>query len=96
MDKKVNTKTATATTKTVATSNNSNNDLAFGRENYLLMGIGLVLIVIGFALMAGGKLEDPTAFNPEIFSFRRITLAPIVVMAGFLVEVWAIVKKSKD
>jgi hypothetical protein len=94
MDKKATGKTVTP--KTTTTQQNITSDLAFGRENYILMCVGLVLIVVGFALMAGGKLEDPTAFNPEIFSFRRITLAPIVVMAGFLVEVWAIVKKSKD
>lgn len=71
-------------------------DLAFGKENYTLMLIGLVIIIIGFALMAGGKMEDPTAFNPEIFSFRRITLAPIVVIIGYVIEVVAIVKKSKE
>ena len=71
-------------------------DLAFGKENYTLMLIGLAIIIIGFALMAGGKMEDPSAFNPEIFSFRRITLAPIVVMIGFVIEVVAIVKKPKE
>ncbi len=71
-------------------------DLAFGKENYTLMLIGIAFIIIGFALMAGGKMEDPTAFNPEIFSFRRITLAPIVVLIGFVIEVFAIVKKSKE
>jgi len=71
-------------------------DLAFGKENYILMITGIVLIIIGFILMAGGKMDDPTAFNPEIFSFRRITLAPVVVMLGFAIEVYAIVKKSKE
>lgn len=68
---------------------------ALGKENYKLMIIGVVVIVIGFLLMIGGGSEDPTVFNPEVFSFRRITLAPIVVLAGFLFEIYAIMKKPK-
>ena len=71
-------------------------DFAFGRINYILMLSGLGLILLGFALMAGGGSDDPTQFNDAIFSFRRITLAPLVVLAGFVVEIIAIVKKSKD
>jgi hypothetical protein len=51
--------------------------------------------VVGFILMVGGKSEDPSVFNPEIFSFRRITLAPLVVLFGFLFEIYAIMKRSK-
>lgn len=86
----------TAKTVTKSQSMIPTGDLAFGKENYTLMLIGLAIIIIGFALMSGGKMEDPSAFNPEIFSFRRITLAPIVVMIGFVIEVVAIVKKSKE
>ena len=69
---------------------------ALGKENLKLMLIGLVIIILGFALMTGGKSEDPNVFNKEvIFSFRRITLAPIVVMFGFLFEIYAIMKKPK-
>ncbi len=69
---------------------------ALGKENLKLMLIGLVIIIIGFALMTGGKSEDPNVFNKAvIFSFRRITLAPIVVMFGFLFEIYAIMKKPK-
>jgi hypothetical protein len=71
-------------------------DFAFGRINYLLMLTGIGLIVLGFALMSGGRLDDPSKFNPEIFSFRRITLAPLVVLAGFIVNIYAIVKKARD
>jgi hypothetical protein len=71
-------------------------DFAFGRINYILMLSGLGLILLGFALMAGGGSDDPTQFNDAIFSFRRITLAPLVVLAGFVVEIIAIVKKSND
>lgn len=67
---------------------------ALGKKNYRLLLIGFAIIVIGFMLMVGGKSEDPTVFNPEIFSFRRITLAPVVVLFGFVFEIYAIMKKS--
>lgn len=66
----------------------------FDKQNYILMGIGLLLIIIGFFLMAGGKSSDPMVFNDaEIYSFRRITLAPIMILLGFVVEGYAIFKK---
>lgn len=68
---------------------------ALGKENLKLMAIGFVIIVIGFLLMTGGKSSDPAVFNPEIFSFRRITLAPMVVLFGFIFEIYAIIKKTK-
>lgn len=71
-------------------------EFAFGRENYRLMLIGLALIIVGFLLMIGGGSDDPKVFNPEIFSFRRITLAPILILAGYAVEIFAIMKKPKD
>ena len=70
---------------------------ALAKENYILLVIGFAIIVLGFILMIGGKSEDPTIFNEEeIFSFRRITLAPIVVLAGFIFEIWAIMKKPRS
>ena len=72
-------------------------NFALGKENYILLVIGFAIIVLGFILMIGGKSEDPTVFNEdEIFSFRRITLAPIVVLAGFIFEIWALMKKPKS
>ena len=71
-------------------------NFALGRENYKLLAIGFIIIVIGFLLMLGGKSESPDTFSDDIFSFRRITLAPIVVLAGFIFEIWAIMKKPKD
>jgi hypothetical protein len=69
----------------------------FGKENYMLMLGGLALIFIGFFLMAGGKSPNPHEFKyEEIYSFRRITLAPIVLLLGFVVEVYAIMKKPKE
>ena len=71
-------------------------NLALGAENYKLMAIGFAIIVIGFLLMIGGKAESPEVFSDDIFSFRRITLAPVVVLAGFIFEIWAIMKRPRD
>ena len=71
-------------------------NFALGRENYKLLAIGFAIIVAGFLLMLGGRTENPAEFSNDIFSFRRITLAPIVVLAGFVFEIWAIMKKPKD
>lgn len=77
-------------------SENSGSGFAIGKENYKLLIIGLVIIIVGFLLMIGGGSDDPNTFNPKIFSFQRIVLAPIVVMFGFAFEVWAIMKKPKS
>ena len=71
-------------------------NFALGSENYKLLAIGFAIIVIGFLLMLGGKSPSPDKFSNDIFSFQRITLAPIVVLAGFIFEIWAIMKKPKD
>lgn len=68
----------------------------FDKTNYYIMLAGLALILLGFVLMSGGKSTDPHVFNKEeIYSFRRITLAPILIIAGFVVEVVAIMRKPK-
>jgi membrane-bound ClpP family serine protease len=69
---------------------------AFGKENYILMIVGIVIIIIGNLLMIGGGSNDPNVFDPEIFNFRRLTLAPVVILAGFIVEIYAIMRKPKD
>lgn len=69
---------------------------ALGRGNYRLLAIGFAIIVVGFLLMLGGKSESPDQFSDKIFSFRRITLAPVVILAGFIFEIWAIMKKPKE
>jgi hypothetical protein len=69
---------------------------AFGRENYKLLLIGLGLIVMGFLLMIGGGSKDPNVFSYDIFNFQRLTLAPILILAGYVVEIFAIMKKPKD
>lgn len=71
--------------------------LPLSGENYILLGIGFLIIILGFILMAGGGSDDPNVFNEEeLFSFRRITLAPMVVLFGFIFEIWAIMKKPKE
>jgi membrane-bound ClpP family serine protease len=71
-------------------------DFPLRKENYILLSIGFAIIMIGFFLMIGGKSDDPNVFNEEIFNFRRITLAPIIVLFGFVFEIWAIMKKPKE
>ena len=67
----------------------------FNKQNYLLMLAGLIVLAIGFFLMAGGKSADPKVFNPaEVYSTTRITIAPILIVAGFVIEVFAIMKKN--
>jgi len=69
----------------------------FSKENYLLMLIGLIILAIGFFLMAGGKSADPNNFDPkEVYSSTRITIAPIMIIVGFIIEIVAIMKKSKN
>jgi hypothetical protein len=69
---------------------------ALPKENYKYLLIGFIIIIIGFALMVGGGSSDPNVFNKEIFSFRRITLSPLVVLFGFSFEIWAIMRKPKN
>lgn len=69
----------------------------FDKSNYILMGVGLLVVVLGFILMSGGKSEDPNVFlSDELYSFRRITLAPILVISGFVIEIIAIFKLPKS
>jgi hypothetical protein len=70
---------------------------ALGKQNYMLLAIGFVIIIIGFLLMIGGATKDPNVFNAdEIFSFRRVTLAPVIILFGFVFEIYAIMKKPKE
>jgi hypothetical protein len=69
----------------------------FTKENYRWMLIGIISVGLGLILMAGGKSKDPNVFNAnEVYSFRRITLAPILILAGLALEIFAIFKKPKD
>lgn len=70
-------------------------DFVFGRENYILVIAGLALIALGFILMIGGGSQDPNVFNDDIFNFRRLTLAPILVLAGYALEIYAIMHRPR-
>ena len=71
-----------------------NRDFAFGKDNFIWTGIAIVFIIVGFALMSGGSSPDGVSFNPEIFSKQRIVVAPAIVMIGYLLMIYAILKKS--
>ena len=75
--------------------NNNKQEFLFGKKNYTIMLIGLAVIALGFILMAGGGSDDPNVFNEEIYNFRRIRLAPTLVLIGLGIEVYAILAKSK-
>lgn len=67
----------------------------FGKKNYIIMGIGLAVIALGFILMSGGGSDDPNVFNEEIYNFRRIRLAPTLVIIGLGIQIYAIFVKPK-
>jgi Protein of unknown function (DUF3098) len=82
--------------KQVKTTGSRNYKPLFGKENYRWMIIGLAIIVLGLLLMIGGKSKDPNVFDPaEVYSFRRITIAPILILAGLVLEIVGIFKKPK-
>jgi hypothetical protein len=79
-----------------STSTPKPNNNLFGKENYIWIAIGLAVIGLGLIFMAGGKSDDPNTFNPkEVYSFTRITLAPILILLGLAIEVFAIFRKPK-
>ena len=69
--------------------------MPFGKQNYVIVLIGVALIALGFVLMIGGGSSDPDVFNEQMFNFQRLTLAPILVLAGFVVEIVAIFWRKK-
>ena len=69
--------------------------MPFGKTNYIIVLIGIALIALGFILMIGGGSNDPDVFNEKMFDFQHITLAPILVLAGFVVEIVAIFWRKK-
>jgi len=73
---------------------NKKREFLFGRKNYIFMLIGILVIVLGFILMAGGGSDNPAVFNEEIYNFRRIRLAPTLVLIGLGIEIYAILAKT--
>ncbi len=76
-------------------NNKPSEEFLFGKRNYQLMILGVLVIALGFILMIGGGSDDPNVFNEEIYNFRRIRLAPTLVLIGFGIEIWAIFSKKK-
>tara|TARA_B110000263_G_scaffold173934_1_gene151840 strand:- start:1972 stop:2211 length:240 start_codon:yes stop_codon:yes gene_type:complete len=77
--------------------NQKNNlDFVFTKQNYILLLVGVALICAGLLLMIGGGSDDPTIFSDKIFDSQRLTLAPILIALGFIVEIFAIMHKPKD
>ena len=68
---------------------------AFSKENYIIMIVGILVIISGYVLMAGGKSPDPSVFNPDLFSARRIIIAPAIVLIGYIIEAYAIIHVPK-
>lgn len=76
-------------------NNTNKGEFIFKKQNYKIMFIGLAFIAIGFILMAGGGSEDPNIFNEAIYNFRRIRLAPTLIIIGLGLQVYAILKSPK-
>lgn len=70
-------------------------NFAFDKVNYILLAVGMAIVVLGFILMSGGSSTE-TAYNPDIFSVRRIKVAPVVCLFGFLSMIYAVMRKPKD
>ena len=73
----------------------SNLDFAFTKQNYILLLVGIALICVGLLLMIGGGSDDPTVFSDKIFDSQRLTIAPLLIALGFIVEIFAIIYKPK-
>lgn len=70
--------------------------VVFGRTNYILVAVGIVLLVLGYILLSGGGSDDPNVFNPAMFDTRRLYIAPLFIVAGLIVEIVAILYKGKS
>ena len=68
----------------------------FGKKNYIFLLLSTIIIALGFLLMSGGGSKDPNIFNPEIFNFRRIKLAPTIIIFGFILAIFSIFVKNKN
>jgi len=66
------------------------------KKNFRILAIGFAIIVIGYILMSGGAADNPEVFNPDVFNFRRITLAPLMILCGYGLGIWAIMKKPSS
>ena len=76
-------------------NDNMKRDFAFGRMNFILLAVSMVVVIVGFILMSGGSSTEE-AYNPDIFSTRRIVVAPVVCLLGFVAMIYAVVHKTKE
>jgi len=76
-------------------NNNKESEFLFGKKNYTIMLIGIAIIALGFILMSGGGSKDPNVFNPDIYNWQRIRLAPTLVIIGLGIEIYAILADPK-
>ena len=88
-------KISSAAPKT-AFSQSEKGTFAFGKDNYKMMLIGIAVVALGMILMIGGASDDPNKFSEDIFNFQRLTLAPIVIITGYVIVLLAILKKPKE
>lgn len=73
----------------------SNPDLPLGKKNYIFIGIGIAAIILGLIVLSGGGSDDPDVFNYEMFNFRRLFIAPLLMLGGFVFEIYAIMYRPK-
>ena len=71
-------------------------NFTFGKRNYQLLIAGVIVMAIGFVLMSGGGSEDPNVFSDAIFNTQRLTIAPILILTGLVIEIFAILHKPKE
>ena len=71
-------------------------NFVFNKVNYKLMIIGLILIILGLIFLSGGGSKDPEVFNEAVFNLRRMVIAPVLMLAGFVLEIYAIMYRSKE
>lgn len=81
---------------TVTEKENTSFTFTFERTNYILLAVGIVLLLLGYILLSGGGSDDPNVFNPAMFNSRRLVVAPLLIVAGLIVEIVAIMYKGKN
>ena len=89
-------KTTTTNPSTNKTEPTVTTNFVFSKDNYKWMFIGIAFLVAGYLLMIGGGSENPNVFNEEMFNFQRLTLSPLLLIAGFIIEIYAIMKKPSE
>lgn len=95
-NKKKNTVAKPAATVSSSKTESQSENFVFGPTNYILLATGIVLLGLGYILLSGGGSEDPNVFNPAMFDSRRLVVAPLIIIAGLIVEICAIMFRKKE